>query len=86
MTRIETGFRDFSYYDSSDGDMTLTARNILVTEASEDAVDRVINADVDESDGRSQWVWIRFPNGDLFLAVAPQGETYFAVEGDTDSP
>lgn len=32
------------------------------------------------SDGRSQWIWIRLPDGDLVLAVYPQGDTYFATE------
>lgn len=33
-----------------------------------------------DSDGRSHWVWIRLPDGDLVLAFYPQGEAYFATE------
>jgi len=47
---------------------------------------RVINARVDDPDGRSQWMWVRLPNGDLILGVYPQGDTYFCVEHDAHYP
>lgn len=31
-------------------------------------------------DGRSHWVWIRLPDGDLVLATYPQGDTYMSTE------
>ena len=31
-------------------------------------------------DGRSHWVWIRLPDGDLVLAFYPQGDAYFSTE------
>jgi hypothetical protein len=51
-----------------------------VQDAPKEAVDIVINATLETNDGRSQWVWIRLPDGDLVLAVYPQGDTYFATE------
>lgn len=50
--------------------------------ASDAAVETVLNADVNSSDGRSEWLWIRLPNGDLVLGVYPQGDTYFEFEGE----
>ena len=44
---------------------------------------RVLNADEFSDDGRSNWVWVRLRNGDLILGVFPQGETYEAVEYDS---
>lgn len=34
----------------------------------------------DNHDGRSKWLWLRLPDGDLVLACYPQGDTYFATE------
>jgi hypothetical protein len=31
-------------------------------------------------DGRSRWMWIRLPDGDLVLAIYPQGDTYFKTD------
>lgn len=50
-----------------------------VTPAKPEDVAKVINAPTGGSDGRSEWVWIRLQNGDLALAVFPQGDTYEAV-------
>lgn len=50
--------------------------------ASQASVDLVLAADTESGDGRSPWVWLRLPNGDLILGIFPQGETYFAVEMD----
>jgi|tagenome__1003787_1003787.scaffolds.fasta_scaffold20572346_3 hypothetical protein len=47
--------------------------------ASEEAVQTVLKAPV-QDDGRSEWRWIRFANGDLVLAVYPLGNTYEALE------
>lgn len=54
--------------------------------ASEQAVELVMNSNENSLDGRSNWVWVRLPNGDLILGVFPQGDTYFAVEEDAQYP
>lgn len=54
--------------------------------ASRGSVAKVLAADVDSNDGRSEWLWIRLPDGTLFLGVAPQGETYEEVEEDAAYP
>lgn len=82
MSRIPTGSADLSYYQH--GEPTVEA-HVALTDASNEAAQAVLEADLDSIDGRSQWVWIRFPNGDLFLAVAPQGDTYFEAEGIEDA-
>jgi hypothetical protein len=58
----------------------------LVHPASKDAVEIVLSASEEGADGRSNWVWVRLPNGDLILGVFPQGETYCAVEFDSAYP
>lgn len=50
--------------------------------ASEKSVALVLDADPLSNDGRSNWCWVRLPNGDLVLGVFPQGDTYCAVEDD----
>lgn len=37
-----------------------------------------------ENDGRSEWVWIRFANGDLVMGIFPQGGVYEMLEGDVE--
>lgn len=51
--------------------------------APKEAVDYVLSqplATKDFHDGRSEWMWIRLPDGDLILGVYPQGDTYFSTE------
>ena len=50
--------------------------------ASAEAVALVAAASEDTEDGRSQFMWLRLPNGDLMLGVFPQGDTYLACEAD----
>lgn len=50
--------------------------------ASEQSVHTVLSSEVDTGNGRSEWAWLRLPNGDLMLGVFPQGDTYFEVEKD----
>lgn len=69
--KIATGYRDFSSDDEESW--------VTLGDADPRDVMTVIAAD-DSEDGRSQWVWMRFPNGDLFLACCPQGDTYFGTE------
>jgi hypothetical protein len=52
--------------------------------AGDAAVSLVLAADIESEDGRSEWVWIRFENGDLALGVFPQGDTYDAIEAEQD--
>ena len=54
--------------------------------ASEEATERVIFANEHSENGRSQWVWVRLPNGDLILGVYPQGDTYLECERDAQFP
>lgn len=47
----------------------------------------VLAADENDEEGRSQFVWVRLPNGDLILGVFPQGGTYhLATEADPNRP
>ena len=54
--------------------------------ASRQSVDYVLSQDVDDLDGRSEWLWLRLANGDLMLGVFPQGDTYCSVEVDGEVP
>lgn len=54
--------------------------------AAPEIASKVISADVGTGDGRSEWLWLRLANGDLMLAIYPQGETYFATEADEARP
>lgn len=60
--------------------------NVLIHPAPQKVVDFVISADVEGHGGRSPWMFLRLPNGDLMLGVFPQGETYFAVEDAAQYP
>lgn len=54
-----------------------------VQDAPSEAVDYILSQPTEtdqQHDGRSRWVWIRLPNGDLALACYPQGDTYFHTE------
>jgi hypothetical protein len=45
-------------------------------------VQRVLHAPTEGGNGRSPWMWLRLPNGDLMLGVFPQGDTYLECEAD----
>ena len=51
-------------------------------DAHPDSVAIIASADPDSEEGRSQWFWAWTNAGDLLLACWPQGDTYFATEGD----
>ncbi len=53
---------------------------VHIRPASAEAVATVLSEDELSEDGRSEWLWVRLPDGDLILGVYPQGETYFATE------
>lgn len=72
--RILTGLKDLS--DPEPGGEHASA---YVTDAYPDDVEHVLATDPELDDTRSQWVWMRFPNGDLVLATYPQGDTYLDV-------
>ena len=52
--------------------------------ASETSIQTILNADVGDN-GRSQWLWFRFPNGDLVFGCFPRGDAYFETENDHHS-
>lgn len=66
-----------------DEDKTILAH---VHPASQDAVDLVLSASIEGNEGRSNWIWVRLPNGDLILGVFPQGDTYLECEEDSSYP
>lgn len=45
-----------------------------------EAVEAMLFAKEGDDDGRSEWYFIRLPNGDLVFATYPHGDTYFATE------
>ena len=69
-------------YDDEDPERIIAT----VHTASYDAVLRVLNARDTDPDGRSQFMWLRLPNGDLMLGVFPQGDTYLECEADAQAP
>lgn len=40
---------------------------------------KVIMQDDEGDNGRSEWLWVTLPNGDLILGTYPQGNTYEIV-------
>ena len=60
--------------------------HILVHPASDQSVKLVLEAGVDDPEGRSEFLWIRLPDGDLVLGVYPQSDTYCACEADAQFP
>ena len=58
----------------------------MVHPAKPEYVRLVLDADESSADGRSPWMWVRLPNGDLILGVYPQGDTYLACEADSFFP
>jgi hypothetical protein len=68
--------------DPDDGNRLLA----VVHPASQASVNYVLAQSEESMDGRSNWVWVRLPNGDLILGVYPQGDTYFSVEKDACYP
>lgn len=69
-------------YDDDDPSRVIAS----IHPASPDIVEKVLAADQTSDDGRSQWVWLRLPNGDLILGVYPQGDTYLECEEDAQYP
>lgn len=53
-----------------------------VHRASKKSIKTVLSAPEGDSDGRSEFVWVRLATGDLILGVFPKGDTYFKVEKD----
>ncbi len=68
-------------WDDSESPPEMRHAVITTKPASWDSVMTVLKGD-DDGDGRSEWLWVRFPNGDLMLACYPQGECYFNTETD----
>lgn len=82
MSRIPTGTRDFSDESTvNDGDIRGLAHAYIEDFPEHMFREVFVRYDPDDGDdGRSQVVQIRFPNGDLFLGFAPQGEVYMELE------
>ena len=70
-------------YELHDGDPDI-GDTITIKPASDQSVMTVLAANPDIQDGltRSEWLWVRLPNGDLILGIYPQDGTYFATEKD----
>lgn len=52
-------------------------------DTSREAAQEIINAQVDDDeDGRSEWFWLRCPNGDLMFACYPMGDLYYSHEDE----
>lgn len=58
---------------------------IIVADADPRIAAAVIAAPIG-NDGRSEWKWIRLPNGSLVLATYPNGDTYELTEVDRTRP
>lgn len=54
--------------------------------ATKRVVKRVLDKSKHDPDGRSNWMWLRLPNGDLILGVYPQGDTYEECAHDAQFP
>lgn len=54
--------------------------------ASDEAVQAILAKSDEDDDGRSEWLWIRLRDGGLILGTWPQGDTYFEVEVDAETP
>lgn len=67
-------------------DPVFDGNSVLVHPASRESVDLVLSRSEDDPNGRSNWLWVRLPNGDLILGVFPQGDTYEMVERDAFPP
>lgn len=59
--------------------------DIIVVDADPRIAAAVIAAPIG-NDGRSEWKWIRLPNGSLVLATYPEGDTYELTEVDRNRP
>lgn len=46
----------------------------------------VLAAPVGDPDGRSDWVWLRLPDGTLALATFPCGDTYLEISEPGKGP
>lgn len=45
---------------------------------------RPIDVDEGDLDGRSEWLWVRFSNGDLMCGFFPHGDSYLEHEAERD--
>lgn len=78
MTRLNAHY----VYDDDDPERVIAT----IHPASPASVAFVAATSENDPDGRSQFMWVRLPNGDLILGVYPQGDTYCACEGDSFFP
>lgn len=64
----------------------LTLKLARVTPATPEDAQFVLEQSTEGDDGRSEWVWIRLPEGTLALAVFPQGDTYMEISEPGKAP
>lgn len=70
-------------HDMSIGyDMSNEPHIIRIKPASQKSIDIIMKSDETSMDGRSNWLWLRLPDGDLIFGCYPEGDTYFATEDD----
>lgn len=65
----------------SDPDQPDRQCHFVAKDATPSLAQMVANAPIND-DGRSEWQWFIFPNGDVALATFPQGEMYLTCEED----
>lgn len=54
--------------------------DVLIHPAPDRVVEAVLAAPIGTGDGRSPWMFLRLPNGDLMIGVFPQGDTYMKID------
>lgn len=69
-------------WDADTREWVKVSPEVTMWPASAEGVGRVIAANPDLLDGetRSEWLWIRFANGDLVLGLFPQDDLYDSLE------
>lgn len=66
-------------YDDRGEWVSVQRQLAMVHPAKPEFVKKVLEAPTEGSDGRSEWMWIRLPDGTLILGVFPKGDTYMEV-------
>lgn len=80
MTKFDEGkWFETAYHEPSENK---TYTQGYMKPASAESIEKVLMADENDPDGRSEYMWVRLANGDLILGVFPQGDTYVEVTAD----
>jgi hypothetical protein len=75
------GAKQYQVGEDDDGPLFITLKP-----ASAESVATVLAASEGDPEGRSEWLWVRLPDGGLVLGVYPQSDTYMATEHDHSTP